>query len=351
MLQSTLHSAAPYGNLAVFVDASVAQENAGLLERVAQAVAEVPERRWQVTPRMVPGGEQAKIDPSLIDTLLSDMQAARLCRQSCVLVIGGGAVLDAVGYAAALVHRGVRLVRVPSTTLAQGDSGVGVKNGVNAFGVKNYLGMFAPPWAVLNDEALLATLSARDWRSGFSEAVKVALLKDAAFFDQIERHAARIAAREEAAALPVIRTSALLHRAHILSGADAFEQGTSRPLDFGHWAAHKLEVLSGFELRHGEAVAIGISLDLEYAALAGFCRRETARRVQRCLLTLGFTLSHPLLERGADLRAGLEEFREHLGGPLCIPLITDIGRPVEVEAIDFALLARAADNVRNHLAK
>ncbi len=112
------------------------------------------------------------------------------------MAVGGGAVLDAVGYAAATAHRGVRLIRVPTTVLAQNDSGVGVKNGVNAFAKKNFLGTFAPPSAVLNDAEFLTTLSDRDWRSGISEAIKVALLKDPAFFAFLEDHAAALAARD-----------------------------------------------------------------------------------------------------------------------------------------------------------
>ena len=110
-------------------------------------------------------------------------------RHAYVLAVGGGALLDMVGYAAATAHRGVRLVRVPTTVLSQNDSGIGVKNSVNAFGKKNFLGTFAPPFAVFNDFTFLTTLSDRDWRAGISEAIKVALLKDATFFAFLEEHA------------------------------------------------------------------------------------------------------------------------------------------------------------------
>src|SRR5204862_2038620 len=129
-------------------------------------------------PKIVPGGERAKQSPALIAALHADLQRLGIDRQSFVVAIGGGALLDAVGYAAATAHRGVRLIRVPTTVLAQADSGVGVKNGINAFGKKNFLGTFAPPAAVINDSTFLVTLSDREWRSGLAEAIKVALLKD-----------------------------------------------------------------------------------------------------------------------------------------------------------------------------
>ncbi len=115
---------------------------------------------------VVPGGEQPEERSSRGERILDAIHEAALCRHSYVAAVGGGAVLDVVGYAAATVHRGVRLIRLPTTVLAQDDSGVGVKNGVNAYGQKNYLGTFAPPFAVINDFSFLTTLSDRDWRGG-----------------------------------------------------------------------------------------------------------------------------------------------------------------------------------------
>lgn len=293
-------------------------------------------------PCVVPGGEAVKNDSAALESILRSIHDAKLCRQSYVIVVGGGAVLDIVGYAAAIAHRGVRLIRLPSTTLSQADSGVGVKNGVNAFGKKNYLGTFSPPWAVINDSDLLATLSRRDWRSGFAEAVKVALIKDGGFFDAIETGVERIRRRDSATALPIIRRCAELHVRHIVEGGDAFELSAARPLDFGHWSAHKLEQLTDFRMRHGEAVAIGVALDTTYAALAGVCDWECARRVQRCLSALGFELYDAALENDDTLLAGLDEFREHLGGPLTITLPRGIGQAVDLHEIlrDKMLAAR-----------
>src|SRR5215207_8544465 len=122
-------------------------------------------------PRVIPGGEQVKNMPSVISDIHAAIDRGGICRHSYVLAIGGGALLDAVGFAAATAHRGVRLVRLPTTVLAQCDSGVGVKNGTNAFGKKNFIGAFAPPAAVINDAAFLETLPNREWRSGLAEAI------------------------------------------------------------------------------------------------------------------------------------------------------------------------------------
>lgn len=330
--------------LAVFIDSSLLSsrpELPGHLRQYAQIHSLPPVSIVQ----SVPGGEACKNDRAVLDALLQTMHEARLCRKSYALVIGGGAVLDVVGFAAAITHRGVRLVRMPSTTLSQADSGVGVKCGINAFGKKNALGTFAVPWSVINDTQLLTTLSPQDWRDGFSEAVKVALLKDAELLEEIESATTAIRARDDEASGAIIRRSAELHLEHIARGGDPFETGNARPLDFGHWAAHKLEQLSDFTLRHGEAVAIGLAIDLTYAHLAGMLSDPHRRRAIAVLRELGFSLTHPLLGHPDVLLAGLEEFREHLGGTLVLTMIQSPGTPVEVGSIDEPLMRRAIHEI------
>ncbi len=297
-------------------------------------------------PLVVPGGERAKSDPALISHVHERLFGLGFDRHGYLLAVGGGAMLDAVGYAAALFHRGLRLVRAPTTVLAQDDAGVGVKNGVNAYGVKNALGTFAPPSAVINDADFLSTLSLRDHVAGTAEALKVALIRDRPFFEWLEQRAPALRAREPAATSTLIRRCAALHLEHIRSAGDPFESGSARPLDFGHWAAHKLEILSHHELRHGEAVAIGMAIDTRYSALAGMISARTAERVEAVIAALGLPRSHPALQlEDADgtlaVLAGLEEFREHLGGELTITLLREIGRGVEVRAIDLTLMRDA----------
>lgn len=291
--------------------------------------------------QVVEGGEAVKNDIHILERMLKVFNAAGLDRRSYVVVVGGGAVLDAVGFAAAIAHRGLRLVRLPTTTLAQGDSGVGVKNAVNLFGKKNWLGSFAVPWAVINDTGLLATLPDRDFVCGFSEAVKVALLKDPGMFAELCATATRIRRRDMTAALPAIRASAEWHRRHITRGGDPFESREARPLDFGHWSAHRLEAMTDFQVRHGEAVAIGVALDTVYSSLALGLPAEAADRVLRCLIDLGLPLGHPALRQGDALFEGLEEFRQHLGGRLTLTMLRGVGDPVDVHEVDEALMRQA----------
>src|SRR6185295_3113403 len=166
---------------------------------------------------VIPGGEAAKNDPAVVTRLLDLFHEARLDRHAFVVVAGGGAVLDVAGYAAATAHRGLRTVRLPTTVLAQADSGVGVKNGVNAYATKNFLGTFAPPFAVIEDARFLACLPLRDRVAGVAEALKVALIRDAPFFEQLAARAPALAAGDIAALRPTIRRAAELHLAHIAS--------------------------------------------------------------------------------------------------------------------------------------
>jgi 3-dehydroquinate synthase len=326
-------------------------------EHVAEARPDLHHKLWAFLKRhadrvtsagniqVVPGGEAVKNDVHIMERMLKVFHAADLDRRSYVVVIGGGAVLDAVGFAAAIAHRGIRLVRLPTTTLAQADSGIGVKNSINLFGKKNWIGTFAVPWGVINDAELLRTLSDRDFICGFSESVKVSCLKDAALFDELCRTASRIRRREMSAAREMIRASAVLHLDHITRGGDPFEANEARPLDFGHWSAHKLEVMSNFALRHGEAVAIGVAIDTVYSSLVHGLPRDDAMRVLHCLRDLGFTLHDPALADSKTLFAGLEEFRQHLGGRLTLTMLRAIGQAIDVHEVDRRQMKLAIEEV------
>ncbi|SDE98623.1 3-dehydroquinate synthase [Chitinophaga filiformis] len=299
---------------------------------------------------LIPGGEACKNDQELFYRLIDQVDAQGVDRHSFVVAIGGGAVLDLVGMVAAVSHRGVRHIRIPTTVLSQNDSGVGVKNGVNYRGKKNFLGTFAPPAAVFNDAEFLTTLSGKDWRSGISEAVKVALIKDAAFFEWLEANAQALVNNDLPAMQELVYRCAALHMAHIGGSGDPFESGSSRPLDFGHWSAHKLEQLTDFALRHGEAVAIGIAVDSVYSSLLGWIDTAAAERIVRLLVNLQLPVYHPLLEMqngvSSPVIKGLQEFREHLGGRLTICLLKAIGQGAEVHVIDEVLLNKAVEHLK-----
>jgi 3-dehydroquinate synthase len=326
--------------VAFVVERRVAELWPSLVKNVTAYVAAFPERlSLAAPPLVVSGGEACKNDPAAPAALLEWFDELGLDRQSFVVIVGGGALLDMAGFAAATAHRGLRIIRVPTTVLSQNDSGVGVKNGVNAFGKKNFIGTFSPPFAVLNDSSFLTTLDARDKAAGMAEAVKVALVKDRGFFEWLCAEAAALAAFESAPVAELVRRCALLHLEHIACGGDPFESGSSRPLDFGHWAAHKLESLSDHELRHGEAVAIGIALDTRYSVEIGLLDADACARAVELLEKLRLpTWDRHLDVRGAGQRRlvldGIEEFREHLGGDLTVMMLAGIGHGREVRELD-----------------
>ncbi|MDT0686350.1 3-dehydroquinate synthase [Salinimicrobium sp. 3283s] len=319
------------------VDSGLLEKTPGLQEKIRTYCEDILQLEDFPDPIILPGGEESKNYLDHVTSVLDQINKYGISRHSFVVAIGGGAVLDAAGFAAGIAHRGVRLIRVPTTVLSQNDSGVGVKNGINWYNKKNFLGTFTPPFAVINDQQFLRTLEERDWRGGISEAVKVALIKDRNFFDWIKNDTERLVNRDNESMQYLIYRCAELHLEHISSG-DAFETGSSRPLDFGHWAAHKLEQFTNYSLRHGEAVAIGISLDCVYSWKTGLIKKSTCDKVLQLLWNLGFRLYTPELlrleEKEFEVLEGLQEFREHLGGDLTIMLLEEIGKGKEVHQID-----------------
>jgi 3-dehydroquinate synthase len=337
----------------LFVDAGVMKAMPDLSRRATSYASVYADRIELVGIVPVPGGEGCKNDPAVVPRLLAIMAEHAIDRHSFVIAIGGGAVLDAVGYAAAIFHRGVRHIRFPTTVLSQDDSGVGVKNAVNWRDVKNLTGTFAPPWAVINDSAFLDTLPPREKRAGMAEAVKVALIRDPEFFRWLEESAAALARFSPAHLDELIKRSAELHMRQIRLGGDPFETGSARPLDFGHWSAHKLEHLTEHRVNHGEAVAIGIALDTRYSVAAGLLAESDGERAFRLLRRLGFTLWNDRLKQRNDrgrlaVLQGLADFKEHLGGELTITLLESIGRGLEVHEMDEALIAQCIDWLELH---
>lgn len=296
-------------------------------------------------PVLMGGGETLKNDFSKVEQLLDMLLDAHLDRHSYVVAVGGGAMLDLVGLAAALVHRGLRLIRLPTTVLSQNDSGVGVKNGINYRGGKNSIGTFVPPYAVINDFAFLKSLPDRHWISGVAEAFKVALIRDRAFFQWLCSQARRLAERDSAAMEELVVRCAHQHLDHIRSGGDPFEMGRARPLDFGHWSAHKIERLSDFRILHGEAVSVGVLLDSHYAYLKRWLSASELEAIRSGMAAAGLPLWFEELE-DPRLFEGLGEFQEHLGGELCVTFPEGVGSRREVHEIDLALMRKALLEMR-----
>jgi 3-dehydroquinate synthase len=339
--------------LIAFVDKGVASAHPDLCKNISSYCEARTGLDLVRSPTVVTGGEAIKNDYHLVMEILDTILEYRLCRHSFVVAVGGGAALDAIGFAASLVHRGLRVIRVPTTVLAQNDAGVGVKTGMNLHGGKNTIGTFHPPFAVLNDSQFLTTLSDRDWRGGIAEAFKVAIIKDAVFFDALCEDAERLCNRDLEAMERLIQRCAELHLEHIRTEGDPFEYGKARPLDFGHWSAHKLETMSRYEVGHGEAVGIGIALDSYYAAQKGWISATERDRILDGLYKAGLKLWHPLLQRRLgdgtlELLGGLDDFREHLGGKLCVTFPHELGRRIEVHTVERSILEEGIVFLKDH---
>ena len=293
------------------------------------------------------GGEIEKNNKESFQKILKSINDYNICRHSFIIVIGGGAIIDMAGYASTIAHRGVKLIRIPTTVLAQNDAAVGVKNSINEFGKKNFLGTFSPPYAIINDLNFLKTLDQRDWISGIAEAIKVALIKDSTFFEYIEKNSKILSERNYEKISFLIYKCAEIHMDHITNGGDPFENGSSRPLDFGHWAAHKLEFLTNYNLRHGEAVAMGMALDVTYSNMIGLLSDKNLFRILNVLEEIGFDIKIPIQTNNETekLLSGIQEFREHLGGKLTITLIKNIGSKIDVNNIDLKIMRNAINKL------
>ena len=337
----------------VVLDESLVQARPGLVAEIEAWFHHGSSRLKLVCPPIViEGGERTKNSYFHVSEIHSHIDRFHIDRHSYLdqrLVAERCSTWSAL--AAATAHRGLRHVRIPTTTLSQADSGVGVKNGINAFGKKNFIGTFTPPYAVVNDLEMLDSLSERDKRAGYVEAVKVALIRNREFFEAIEADAKKLSAFEPQAMQRLIHRCAELHLNHIATSGDPFEFGSARPLDFGHWAAHKLEQLSEYKIRHGEAVAVGIALDVIYSREMKFLDAASAERVLRLLEALGFELytnelHHANSDHSLMILNGLEEFREHLGGELAITLLKAIGEGFEVHEMNLPKVIKAIDELQ-----
>lgn len=333
----------------VIIERSVSQSCPRLVEKIQRYFAKLDLEFRGV--EVFVGGEVCKADDGLVKDVWREIDRNHIDRHSYVLVIGGGAFLDAVGFAVSTAHRGVRLVRFPTTTLSQDDSGVGVKSAINAFGKKNWIGSFSVPYAVINDFSFLETQDHEASLAGLIEAVKVALVKDGEFFEWIETNVKALANLERESFEECVKRSALAHARHIAMGGDPFETGSSRPLDFGHWAAHKLEVLTDYQLSHAEAVSIGVALDTIYSVRTGLLEDADAKRVLAVLGELGMKMYHPALDwtdqKGRrKVFTGLDEFREHLGGELTVLMLEGLGQGVDVHEFDLEVLESSIEELR-----
>ncbi len=331
-------------NIAVFVDDGLLPGRPGLLNEIRDFCRHhAGLLRLAADPVVFPGGETVKNTWKHVQRATDILNAAGIDRHGLVIAVGGGALLDMAGFAAAIFHRGVEIIRLPTTTLAQNDAGIGVKNGINQYGQKNCLGTFSVPAAVICDFDFTETLPFDHFIAGVSEAFKIALIRDSSFFSFLELNAPLLKYRQAGPTQEMIQRCARLHLDHIAGRGDPFESGSARPLDYGHWSAHKMEILSGHKLPHGLAVAVGIALDSFYAWQKSLISETDFHRIVTALSKCGLPVYSPYLactdELGRlEMEHGLEEFRLHLGGTLTFTMPDGIGNSLELNEMDFEIV-------------
>jgi 3-dehydroquinate synthase len=297
----------------------------------------------EALPIILKAGEDSK-DWATLSDLCERLLDLGVERGDHIVAFGGGVIGDLAGFAAAIVKRGCGLIQVPTTLLAQVDSSVGGKTGINAGGGKNQIGAFHQPALVLIDPASLDTLDRRQLRSGYSEIVKYALIEDAEFFAWLEKAGPQVLAREPAALHHAIATS-VAGKARIVAEDERETGGRRALLNLGHTFGHALEAQTGFSdrLLHGEAVAAGIALAFGFSVERGLCPAPDAKRVRAHLEQCGLPSSiakASVSASGNELLAHMSSDKKKQGGRLPFILARGIGRafidtkvePAEVEA-------------------
>ena len=290
-------------------------------------------------PILLPEGEEAK-QWDVLHMALAALAERGASRSTTLVALGGGSVGDVAGLAASLFKRGCPVIHVPTTLLAQADSAVGGKTAVDAFGEKNVIGTFHQPALVVADPAFLATLDARQLRSGYAEIVKYGLIDDPAFFDWCLANGAALLAGDAALREQAIAT-ALAAKARMIAGDVEDRSGQRALLNLGHSFAHAIESAAGLgRLLHGEAVAIGLVLALRFSAELGLCDAADADRVARHLTEVGLPTSLAEVEiAGPALLDWMARDKKNDGGTLTLILARGIGRAFVERGVDHARLA------------
>ena len=295
---------------------------------------------------VLPPGEATK-SMAMLDRLLQRLLELKVERDDLILAFGGGVIGDLAGFAAAVLRRGIDFVQVPTTLLAQVDSSVGGKTGINMPQGKNLVGAFHQPRLVLADIALLDTLPEREFLAGYAEVVKYGLLGDAAFFAWLEAEGPAMRAGDRAARAHAVRRACEMKAAIV--AADERERGERALLNLGHTFAHALEAATGYSERllHGEAVAIGLVLAFEVSARMGLCARELPGRVAAHLAAMG--MKHRLadipgaLPDAEGLIALMAQDKKVRRGRLTFILARGIGEAFVCREPDLAVVRRVLE--------
>jgi len=292
-------------------------------------------------PILVPPGEASK-SWAMLGHVIDRLLAMKIERGDYLIALGGGVVGDLAGFAAAIVKRGCGYVQIPTTLLAQADSSVGGKTGINVAAGKNLVGAFHQPAMVLIDPDTLGTLPARHLRAGYAEVVKYGLIGDPDFFGWCETNGAALLAGVSEARLHAIETS-VGAKAAIVAEDERERTGRRALLNFGHTFAHALEAETGFSdrLLHGEAVATGMVLAFHLSVELGLCPPQDAVRVANHLQEVGFDTS--IQADGAALLAHMANDKKVSEGRLPFVLTRGIGRAFVNHDVDLGEVARFLD--------
>lgn len=313
-----LEQAGLRGKVAVVTNPTVAQL---CLDTVGNALEE---SGFAVTPVLIPDGEEYKTVKSL-QTIYDCLIAQRFERKSCVLALGGGVVGDMAGFAAATYLRGVPYVQVPTTLLAQVDSSVGGKTGVNHADGKNLIGAFYQPRLVLIDVSVLRTLPRRELCAGLAEVIKYGVIEDAQFFRLLEQEIAAIARLDEDLLIETIATSCAI-KARVVE-VDEREHDYRAVLNFGHTIGHALEAVTGYtQFLHGEAVAVGMAKAALLSTRYGFCDAESLQRVVQLLANAGLPSEIPGDVSLTGVIQAMEVDKKAAGGKIKFVMCEGIGK-------------------------
>jgi 3-dehydroquinate synthase len=309
----------------------------GMAQLAGSAVRALKAAGYTVHAEEIPDGEAAK-DIAVAVRLWSRLAAHRASRFDAIVGVGGGAVTDLAGFVAATWLRGVRLVLVPTTLLAVVDAAIGGKTAVNIAAGKNLVGAFHPPAGVLADLAALATLPREEYASGLAEVIKAGFIADPAILELIESDPAA-AARPAGQAERELIERAIRVKAAVVT-ADEREAGRREMLNYGHTLGHAIEQAERYRMRHGEAVAIGMTFAAELARLAGRLDPASTRRHREILAAVGLPVSY---RRGAwpQLRQVMSVDKKVRAARLRLVVLDGIARPAILDGPDEDLLARA----------
>lgn len=271
----------------------------------------------------VPAGEASK-NADLVYALQTELLSQEVHRDSVIVAFGGGVIGDLAGFVAATILRGIAFVQVPTTLLAQVDSSVGGKVGIDHPVGKNLVGAFHQPRAVLIDVSFLKTLPEREFRSGLSEAVKIAAALDTDFFRFLARNARRVRRTNAALLKTIVMRSVGLKAAVVMN--DEYEHGIRKALNLGHTIGHALEAASGYRLLHGEAVSIGMAAESGIAVDLGLMREKDRETMLRALRALKLKVDLPKVIHREDFFRALRADKKTVGGKVRFVLPSGIGR-------------------------